>query len=156
MKQKILVAFDSSDNAMRAVEFVARSFPTDNEVTLYHVLQDTAVPGGMHSPELTDYFISAQRSFRQLEEQWKKLAEEAMERAKTVLAAAGFPDANIRTRIEIRRRGIARDILAESEKGYQMIVIGRRGLSAIAEFFIGSVSQKVMNAARNIAVVIVN
>ena len=156
MAQKIMLAFDNSENAMRAVEFVARSFSTDNSVTLFHVLSDSAVLCNMHSPELAEYFIAQQSSFCALEEKNKELVQKAMERAKTLLTAAGFPETNIKFKLETKKRGIARDIIKEAEDGYNMVVIGRRGLSAIAEFFIGSVSQKVLNSAKHVAVLIVN
>lgn len=156
MAQKILLAFDNSENAMRAVEFVARSFPVENSVTLFHVFSDSAVLCDMHSPELAEYFIAQQSSFCALEEKKKELVREAMERAKTLLMGAGFAEANIEFKLETKKRGIARDILKEAENGYGMVVIGRRGLSAIAEFFIGSVSQKVLNSAKNVAVLIVH
>ncbi len=156
MTQKILVAFDNSENAMRAVAFIARSFPTDNEVLLFHVLPDTAVLCEMHSPELTDYFITQQSSFCALEDKKRQLVEDAMVRAKSVLTAAGYPEKNVRTRLDTRKKGIARDILTEAENGYDLIVMGRRGVSAIMEFFIGSVSQKVVNAAKKLPVLIVS
>lgn len=156
MAQKILMAFDSSENAIRAVEYVARAFPTENTVTLFHVFSDTAVLCDMHSPELTEYFIAQQSNFCALEEKKKLLVKEAMEKAKTLLTDAGFPEKNITFKLEAKKKGIARDILKEAEDAYDLIVIGRRGLSAIAEFFIGSVSQKVLNAAKYVAVLIVN
>lgn len=156
MSQKIMLAFDSSGNAMRAVEYVARSFSTEAKVTLFHVFSDSAVLCDMHSPELAEYFIAQQSSFCALEDKKKDLVREAMERAKALLMGAGFPEENIAFKLENKKRGIARDILKEAEDGYSMVVIGRRGLSAIAEFFIGSVSQKVLNSAKNVAVLIVN
>lgn len=156
MPQKIMVAFDNSDNAMRAVEFVARSFSTDDRITLFHVFPDSAVLCDMHSPELAEYFIAQQSSFCALEDKKKDLVKEAMEKAKELLLDAGFSESNITFKLEAKKRGIARDILREAEDGYAMVVLGRRGLSAIAEFFIGSVSQKVLNAAKNVSVLIVN
>jgi len=35
MAKKILVAFDDSENAMRAVEFIATSFTKEKEITLF-------------------------------------------------------------------------------------------------------------------------
>ncbi len=156
MAQKILVAFDNSENALRAVEFVARSFPAEDKIVLFHVVSDSAVLCDMHSPELAEYFIAQQSNFCALEDKKKELVHEAMEKAKASLMAAGFSEANIEFKLETKRRGIARDILKEAENGYGIVVIGRRGLSAIAEFFIGSVSQKVLNSAKNVAVLIVN
>ena len=42
MTQKILIAVDDSENAARAVEFVARHFSKENQVTLLNVMLDTA------------------------------------------------------------------------------------------------------------------
>lgn len=156
MAQKILVAFDNSENAMRAVEYVARSFPIEDSITLFHVFSDSAVLCDMHSPELAEYFIAQQSSFCALEDKKKDLVKEAMEKAKALLTQAGFSAEKIEFRLETKKKGIARDILKEADKGYGVVVIGRRGLSAIAEFFIGSVSAKVLNSAKNVAVLIVN
>ncbi len=156
MAQKILIAFDSSENAMRVVEYVARVFSTEDSINLFHVVSDTAVLCDMHSPELAEYFVAQQSSFCALEEKKKKHVKESMEKAKTLLLDAGFQEKNIGFKLEIKKRGIARDILKEAGDGYDLIVIGRRGLSAIAEFFIGSVSQKILNAAKNVAVLVVS
>ena len=58
MGKKILVAFDDSENAMRAVEFVSRAFRPDYEVTLFSVILDTMDICEMHSPGLTPLFLS--------------------------------------------------------------------------------------------------
>lgn len=156
MAQKILIAFDNSENAMRAVEYVARFFPASDTVSLFSVLSDSAVLCEMHSPELAEYFVAQQSNFCALEEKKKQLVKDAMEKARELLLDAGFSEKNISFKLETKKKGIARDILKEAEDGYDLIVIGRRGLSAIAEFFIGSVSQKVAHAAKNVAVLIVN
>jgi nucleotide-binding universal stress UspA family protein len=68
MNKKVLVAIDDSENAMRAVEFIANSFAKDNKITLFNVIPDTATLCEMNSPELTPYFRSQQSSFCLLEE----------------------------------------------------------------------------------------
>ncbi|MFH0727901.1 MAG: universal stress protein [Pseudomonadota bacterium] len=156
MAQNILIAFDDSENAMRAVEFVARSLKNDSNVTLFHVLQDTAALCELHSPELTEYFIAQQSNFCVLEAQKKKLIESAMKKATALLAEAGFSEASVKSRAEVKKTGVARDILEKSQSGFDIVVMGRRGLSGIKEFFLGSVSQKVFNAAKDVTVVIVN
>jgi nucleotide-binding universal stress UspA family protein len=85
MANKILVAIDDSENAMRAVEFVANSFTADNQITLFNVVQDTAVMCEMNSPELTPYFTSQQSSFCLLEEKKKELVITALEKSKKIL-----------------------------------------------------------------------
>jgi len=156
MKQKILVAFDDSENAMRAVEFVAGAFLPGNSVTLFHVLQDSAALCGMNSPELTSYFLSQQATFCALEDQKKLLVEAAMNRAREVLLTAGFNEKQIHTKVSTKKTGVARDIIQETKDGYTMVVLGRRGLSGIKEFILGSVSQKVLHAAKDVSVLVVN
>lgn len=66
----------------------------------------------------------------------------------------GFAADRVTTKIRPKKRGIARDILAEARSGYDLIVIGRHGLSGIKAFFSGSTSNKVFNYAKDIAVLI--
>ena len=154
MAKKILVALDESENAMKALDYVVRSFTPDHEVTLFNVALDTAAICDMNSPELTPYFTAQQIAFCSLEDKKKELVRKAMEEGKARLTRAGFQADRVGLKMETRKKGIARDILAEAQSGYDTIVMGRRGLSGITEFFIGSVSQKVLNNARGISVVL--
>ena len=156
MNNKLLVAFDDSENAMRAVEFISKYFTSDHNITLFNVLPDSAVLCAMNSPELTPYFLSQKSSFCILEDKKKDLINEAMQKAVDKLVAAGFDKKNIEIKIENRRIGIARDLIAESQSGYDVVILGRRGLSGIKEFLIGSVSQKVLHAVKGVSVMIVN
>jgi nucleotide-binding universal stress UspA family protein len=156
MAQNILIAFDDSENAMRAVKFVADSFNKENQITLFHVLQDAAALCEIQSPELTEYFVAQRSSFCILEAQKRKLIEGAVEKAAAFLVESGFAREHVKTLIESKKVGIARDIIEMSQTGFDIVVMGRRGLSAIKEFFLGSVSQKVFNSAKDVTVVIVN
>jgi len=156
MEKKILLAMDDSENAMRAVEFVANFFTPDNKITLFNVIPDTATLCAMNSPELTPYFISQQSAFCLLEEEKKKLVNEAMQKAKRILLDAKFEERKITIKSEIRKSGIARDIIREAKAGYNVVVMGKRGLSGIKDFILGSVSQKVFNSAKDISVLIVD
>lgn len=156
MGQKILVAFDDSENAMRAVEFIATSFTKEQEITLFSVLPDTAAICDMNSPSLTPYFISKQTEFCVLEDQKKELVNEALQKAKELLLKAGFEEKNITIKVETRKKGVVRDIINETNSGYDTIVLGRRGLSGIKDFILGSVSQKVLHLAKDISVILVD
>ncbi|HIJ37055.1 MAG TPA: universal stress protein [Deltaproteobacteria bacterium] len=155
MEKNILLAFDDSENAMRAVEFMAKSFRLDYRVTLFSVLPDIQTMCDMNNPSLTPYFVSEQVNFCGMEEKKKELMGEAMEKAKKILVQAGFQEDLIRTKMEVRKKGVARDIVEEAKTGYDTIVMGRRGLSAIAEFFVGSVTHKVLHLAKGLSVVLV-
>ncbi len=141
---------------MRAVEFIANLFTTDSKITLFNVIQDTAALCEMNSPELTPYFKSQQSSFCLLEEKKQELVNQAVQKAKEILMDAGFEEKNITVKSVIKKRGIARDIIKEAQAGYNAIVLGRRGLSGIKDFILGSVSQKVSNSAKDISVLVVN
>jgi nucleotide-binding universal stress UspA family protein len=156
MGKNILVAFDDSDNAMRAVSYLAESFEKDSRITLFSVIPDSASLCQMNSPELTPYFKSQQSSFCLLEDKKKELVETALKKAKSMLVDAGFDPSNITLKLHTKTRGVARDIVDESESGYDLLVIGRRGISGIKEFFMGSISQKVFSLAKSISVLIVN
>jgi nucleotide-binding universal stress UspA family protein len=156
MAQKILVPIDDSSNALRVAEFIANVFNPDNDITLFSILPDTAALCDMNSPELTPYFMSQQSMFCQLEDRKKQLIDEALVRAKDVLIASGFSDDRISQKIQKKKNGVARDIVDEAKKGYQIIVMGRRGLSGVQEFLMGSVSQKVIHAVKDVSIVIVN
>ncbi len=152
----ILVAFDDSDNAMRAVEFVAKSFTHDSRVTLLSILQDSVALCDMNSPELTPYFLTQQSAFCALEEKKREVVNEAMGKARDTLVRSGFVEKHISLKIEKKKSGIARDIMIEAQSGFDLIVIGRRGLSGIMEFILGSVSQKILQYAKDISVLVVN
>jgi len=78
-------------------------------------------------------------------------------KAKEILLKAGFSERNITIKIEDKKKGIAaRGIINEANAGYDTIVLGRRGLSGIKEFFLGSVPLKVLHSAGNMSVLVVN
>jgi nucleotide-binding universal stress UspA family protein len=91
-----------------------------------------------------------------LEEKKKKLVNEALQKAKRILLDAKFEENNITIKSEIKKSGIARDIIREAKAGYSVVVMGKRGLSGIKDFILGSVSQKVFNTAKDISVLVVD
>lgn len=156
MVNKILVAFDDSENAMRAVEYISNFFATDTKITLLNIVQDTASLCDMNSPALTPYFKSQQTSFCNLEEKKKNLVDNALQKARKKLLEAGFLDQNVTIKAKSKKKGVARDIVKEAQSGYNTIVLGRRGQSGIKEFILGSVSQKVFHLVKDISVLVVN
>jgi nucleotide-binding universal stress UspA family protein len=94
--------------------------------------------------------------FCSLEDKKKELIEGAANKAKDLLLKAGFKKEKITLKVQAKKKGIARDIVAEAESGYDTIVMGRRGLSGIKEFVMGSVSQKVLHSIKDVSFVIVS
>lgn len=137
---RVLVAVDSSDNALRAVDHVGFMLAgTDSPVTLFHTMRHLRrfVP-----QEVLD-------EAPELEELWKTKAgqeiEPYMKKAEAMLLQAGLNESQITKKVVDGSRSAANDILDEAQKnGYGTIVMGRRGLSGVKEFFMGSVSSKVL------------
>ncbi len=156
MGKKILVAFDESENAMRAAEFVAKSMKPDGKITLFGVIPDTAAICNMQSPELTPYFVSQQINFCTIEDKKRDLINEAMKKAKAHLLEAGFRDEDVSVMVHTIEKGVARDIIIEANRGYDAVVLGRKGLSGLQEFFLGSVAQKVLHGCKEASVLLIS
>jgi len=155
MSKKILIALDDSENAQRAVNAVAETFTRDSHITLFSVAMDTEALCKMNSPALIPYFKSQQSAFCSMADKNKELVETAIQQAKETLMTKGFEETNISIKHENLKDGVARDIIHEAEDGYDVVVIGRGGNSGIKDFFFGSTSQKVLNAARNVSIFII-
>jgi nucleotide-binding universal stress UspA family protein len=99
--------------------------------------------------------VSQKGVFCNLEDKKKQLIHLADEKAREILVTAGFNEKNVKTKTQTTGKGVAGDILKEAAEGYDTIVMGRRGLSGIKEFLLGSVSQKVIHGSKNISLVLV-
>lgn len=157
MPKKILVAVDESKNSMNAVNYVAKGMEKTGTVTLFSVLPDATAACGLDSPSLTPIFRKSRQTFCAIEDTKKDSVKAFMEKAKRALIQAGFPSKNIAVKIRKKKVGIARDILKEAEQGkYTTLVIGRRGLSGIKQFLLGSVSNKIVQLAKKVSVIVVD
>jgi len=154
MPKKILITIDDSENAMRAVKAVAESFTHDHKITLFSVVLDTPAICDMNSPSLTPYFLAQKSAFCTVEDQKRALIEEALQKGKQLLLESGFDEKNVAIKIEAKKKGVASGIIDEANSGYDMVVMGRRGLSGIKEFFIGSISQKVLQSVKTLSVLL--
>ena len=110
---KILVPVDGSRQSLQAVYYVSRIFPPEEtHVVLYHVMS--------RMPEFFyDLGMEHQRDETMVNlEGWEKALEESMVKfmheAREVLLSANIPPGEITTGIHERRKGVARDIIAES------------------------------------------
>jgi len=159
MAQKILVALDSSEGAWRAVEYVARTFGQTPgvAVTLLNIL--TGLP-----PAFWDdghILQDKEREARQrLVAQWQADQEKAWQglvaKAKESLVAAGIPAAVVASKFKTKYYDVSEDIVnAAVEDACSTIVMGRRGLGKAKALLLGSVTSKVVQNAKGVAVTIV-
>jgi nucleotide-binding universal stress UspA family protein len=155
---KYLVAMDGSDEAMRAVDYVGTMLAgSDCAVTLFHVLRgfdflSLGFEGDfVPTPEiLGGEEIKAE--FQRAEEAMKSVFNQAQD----TLEKAGLKGDQINSKIVTGAASRAKAIVEEAKnQGYGTIVVGRRGLSRVEEFFMGRVSSKVMQLAKEMAVWVV-
>lgn len=158
MSQKILIAMDESDYSMKAVRYVADTVnPKVVEITLFSVLPEAPGTGLEKEPSLHPVFASKMLELKGLTEEKRKIMESVTGSANTILKEAGIPAKKINVKIQVKKVGIARDIILEAQEGrYNTVVVGRRGVSGIKEFVLGSISNKVIHFARNCTVWVVD
>ncbi len=134
---KLLLAFDGSEYGMRMVDFVGQMLGKSGlESTLLHVIRGSD-RGYIHEAEA--------------------MISPALEQATSRLVQSGFPEGQVKTRIIADARSRAETIVKTArEGGYGTVVVGRRGLSRVTEFFMGRVSNKVVQLAKAEAVWIVS
>jgi len=134
---KILIGVDGSEGAMRAVDYVATTLGgSEFEVKLVNVIR-----GGAE-----DYIEDAKREI-----------EHVFDQAKDRLKKSGFQSNQIKTTIITDVHSRAGAVVEEARQGkYGTIVIGRRGLSKLQEFFMGRVSNKIIQLAKEKVVWVMN
>jgi nucleotide-binding universal stress UspA family protein len=150
----ILIAMDESDYAKKAVRYVAATVNPAVRITLFSVLPTISaqLERELHHP----LFAEKIEQLKGVGEEKKKVVKARIEKCRTILKDAGVPDKHIGVKIVSKEVGIARDIIAEAERGsYDTVVVGRRGLSAAAAFVLGSVSNKIVQNIKNCTVWVV-
>jgi nucleotide-binding universal stress UspA family protein len=124
----ILVGFDGSTNARRALEEALDLARADTRITVVAAAQTPPPPGEV----LPVGAKSLDERKRELEDARRQLAEQGREAE--VVAVSGAPA----------------DVLVEEaeRRGADLIVVGRRGLNGAERLAMGSVSSKVVRLAR--------
>jgi nucleotide-binding universal stress UspA family protein len=139
---KFLVAFDGSPGARRAVDFVAAFLGDyDYQVGLVHVIRGDGPP----ETKYKRLFLTEESTTNA-----KVRIQQALDQAVAKLVGAGFKPEHVSTKTITGVVSRAGAIVDEAKEGqYGTIVLGRRGLSQVQEFFIGRVTNKVLHAAKD-------
>jgi len=149
--KKVLVGMDGSENALRAVDHAGFMLSgTDCRITVFHSMR--------HLRRYVPKEVLEGAS--DLEQLWKeKTARQIspnIKKAREMLSDTGLNADQIATKVVGGSRTAAYDILREAkDNDYGTIVLGRRGISALKEFFIGSVTSRILHNSYGLAVWIV-
>ncbi len=131
--KKYLVPTDGSSNSEEAIKTaVSLAKKSGGSITLLSVLDsDSFMTGSQVNVSISEVMDKNKKAFDELNTKYiDKYSDPAFE-FKTI----------------VKTGNVANEIIEESENGYDLIVIGSRGLSAISRTFLGSVSNKVVNSA---------
>lgn len=142
-KQRILVSVDESSHSAELFEFIARNRCFHSQdVTLYHVSLN--MPLFLQDAEGAFSTLLSQGELRRFHELKEQEIMEFVTQGKNKLVDAGMDANRIHTKIIDKEVGVARDILAEAVQGYNLVMVGRRGMGSLKEIFLGSVSAKIV------------
>ena len=155
----ILAAVDESDYANRIAVHLAQSLAPLPQVRVTFLnIMPAKPPAYWDDGHILDKAERGER--RGVVKKWQWSYEEMMggifARARGVLTKAGVAEERISTKMQTRRSGTARDILAEVDRGgYNIVALGRRGAGK-SQFDIGSRASKILRSAHDCAIMLVN
>ena len=151
--RKLLVPIDGSPNSGRALNNAAWLLAGSEfiETTILHVIPS------LFPKEIREENIESEKVEAPFRERLVNDARELLTNAKKSLVSQGISGDSIKIQLETKSTGVARSILKFAKnQNYHSIMIGRRGISRTKQFFFGSVSNKIIQQAQNMAVWVVS
>ena len=153
-ERKFLLAVDGSNQAFEAVRYVSRLFPPEHmKVVLFHVL--TKFPESFWDVEKEPEYRYEEADMPTWEVQQNQEIQTFMEKARQLFLEQNFPEDAARIKVQVRKTGIARDILHESQNYYDGVVVGRWGTSMLKDFLWGSIANKLIGRLTHTPVCVV-
>ncbi|MEE8316924.1 MAG: universal stress protein [Syntrophobacteria bacterium] len=153
-RTRILLAVDGSDQAFEAARYVSQLFaPNRIDVDLFHVA--TKIPESFWDIEKDPASLLNEAAPSASGHQQEKEIQELMERARQLFVDRGVPKDAVIAKIQERQVGIARDIIYESERDYNAVVVGRWGMSLLKDFLWGSIADKLLGRLTHVPLCVV-
>lgn len=155
MEKKLLVAVDGSVYSLNTLYYLSNLFENLDEVG-FHILY--FVPAGFlpTGHELLDESDLMNAMPTEAKDKYDS-AQRYVAKAVDHFIRLGVDRKRITSQIRLSRASVATDIIRSAQKGlYDALIIGRRGLSKIEEFFMGSVSAAVLEKCRNVPIWIID
>ncbi len=150
-KKKILIAVDGSEQALEAVRYVSLLEPAAQfEVTLFHVM--TRIPESFWDLEQEPGNDCRIVGIEAWEAQQREMIQDFMRISRRIFADRGFSDDSVVVDVHERQEGIARDIVAQVQKGYDAVVVGRRGISELKDVVMGNIANKLLERLTDVPI----
>lgn len=138
----ILLAYDNSQTALRAVEYVGQMYSKVDGVSVTLLSIYEKVP---EFDMVDTHFTSQVKSRISNLEREKEIGRQQLEEAKRHLCKMGFSDEQVKLKYIEKKKSVAKQIIDEVKDGqYGTVVVGRRGQSNIRHMLFGSVSGSVI------------
>jgi len=155
---RFLTGFDGSKGSISAIRSMYKYTTPSKQFTICHVIRSMNMLAGdfdVFSSSIDKGFypeFDVQRVMHQ-----KKTIELAMNIEKDWLISQGVPSSNVQTAVMEGYMSRSQALIEKAKKeGYGSLVLGRRGHSAVLEFFMGRVGRKVIQMSDSMAVWIMN
>ena len=151
---KMLIAIDGSESAMGAVRYISQFHdPKKIKITLIHIMTD--LPEAVEDLKNMPTFDAPPIEMDPWHLQMKAGIEKKMTDAREIFLNAGYEQNAIEIKIEKREAGVAKDIIVESEKGYDAVIVGRRGMNDPTDIIVGATAYRMMSGIQHLPVVVV-
>lgn len=148
---KILLAVDGSAESLAVVRYTSKIVsPKNSEITLFYVIRK--VPEIFWDLEKDPAWREKIEAVRLFQEKQEGIIGNFIQSCIKIFSTAGFSPDSVVSRIGSQNNGIARDIVAEVQRGYDVLVIGRGKSGAMANELLGGVASKILNAVQSPAV----
>jgi nucleotide-binding universal stress UspA family protein len=153
LNQRVLIAIDGSVQSINAAYYAGRILiPEKTTLTLFLVedilpetLWDSRPDGSedANSTNLNGWW----------DENHIQYNRKIVEKVRKTLVKEGYPEASVEVKIRPRRTGIARDIIKESKKGYDLVVAGRIGHNIHTGTVLGNCARKLTSSLTHTSLV---
>jgi nucleotide-binding universal stress UspA family protein len=142
-QKRLLLAVDGSDRALQTVRYAGEEEAFKGmKIVLFHVFN--SIPDAYYDLEKEPKSVKVVRHVRSWEAEQKKKTRKYMEDARQMLLDAGHAESAVEIKIQNRKKGVARDIIIEAHKGYDAVLVRRRGFTALKNVTVGSVTNKLL------------